>query len=111
MSENWGDKEELVEEVVLQKEQMSQYQQKRKENRNCVRALEQRKNEKKIWVCSGPFFVKLPREKALDLISKEQKTLEQEISETKQKLNSVSTQLGQLDTDLLNEALKQNRSY
>ncbi|KAI8117418.1 uncharacterized protein LOC111686709 [Lucilia cuprina] len=73
--------EEVADQVLVNKQELINLDRRRQQNREAIRELEKNteKQEKKVWTTIGSMLVKLDRQKALELLKKDQTQIEREI--------------------------------
>ncbi|KAJ8041964.1 p53 and DNA damage-regulated protein 1 [Holothuria leucospilota] len=85
-----GELEELAEEVLTAKQQIVDLDKKRNQNREALRALQNKRKasskESKEWVCFGNTFLKLPHCKTEEMLKEDQKQLDTEIEKLRDEL-------------------------
>ncbi|KAG2461225.1 p53 and DNA damage-regulated protein 1 isoform X1 [Polypterus senegalus] len=88
--------EEVAEEVLADKQQMIDLDKKRNRNREALRVLQNDGESSKVKMCFGNMFIKLPKEKAIEMIKKDQQQLDQEINTLQNQLKSKVNHLNDL---------------
>ncbi|KAM7341712.1 pdrg1 prefoldin-like subunit [Cochliomyia hominivorax] len=71
--------EEVADKVLVNKQELVNLDRRRQQNREAIRELEKNTQDKKVWTTIGSMLVKLERQKALDLLKKDQTQIEREI--------------------------------
>ncbi|XP_037823776.1 p53 and DNA damage-regulated protein 1 [Lucilia sericata] len=73
--------EEVADQVLVNKQELINLDRRRQQNREAIRELEKNpeQQEKKVWTTIGSMLVKLDRQKALELLKKDQTQIEREI--------------------------------
>ncbi|XP_073812245.1 pdrg1 prefoldin-like subunit [Musca autumnalis] len=73
--------EEVADKVLVNKQELVALDKRRQQNREAIRELEKNseKSEKKVWTTIGSMLVKLDKDKALELLKKDQQQIEREI--------------------------------
>nr|AEG79728.1 p53 and DNA damage-regulated protein 1 [Apostichopus japonicus] len=99
--------EELAEEVLTVKQQIVDLDKKRNQNREAIRALQNKKKKttqegdkktnQKEWVCFGNTFMKLPQSKTQDMLQEDQNSLDQEIDKLHNELRPKVSRLRELE--------------
>ncbi|XP_043662363.1 uncharacterized protein LOC122626239 [Drosophila teissieri] len=71
--------EELADKILVNKQELTVMDKRRQETRQAMRLME-KSEDKKVWITIGSMLVKMEREKALDLLKKDQQQIEQQIN-------------------------------
>ncbi|KAH8337873.1 hypothetical protein KR067_007788 [Drosophila pandora] len=71
--------EELADKILANKHELTVMDKRRQETREALRLMEKSQQEK-VWITIGSLLVKMPKEKALELLKKDQQQVEQQIS-------------------------------
>ncbi|XP_028392522.1 p53 and DNA damage-regulated protein 1-like [Dendronephthya gigantea] len=101
---NLSEIEEIAEEILADKEQIKNLDQRRNTNREALTALRKCKDEpssKKSWMCLGGMFIKYPTDSISDMLLKDQKELETEIKNVRDDLKAKVSKLHQLEGNQL----------
>uniref|UniRef100_A0A8C4WUH5 P53 and DNA-damage regulated 1 n=1 Tax=Eptatretus burgeri TaxID=7764 RepID=A0A8C4WUH5_EPTBU len=90
--------EELAEDVLADRQQVIDLDQKRNFNREAIRSLRTEKSTDKVWVCFGRTLIKLTNSQTLEMLQKDQEQLNEEIdkihSQLKVKVNNLNDAQG-----------------
>ncbi|XP_037715005.1 uncharacterized protein LOC119550416 [Drosophila subpulchrella] len=71
--------EELADKIMANKQELTVMDKRRQETREALRLME-KSEDKKVWITIGSMLVKMEKEKALDLLKKDQHQIEQQIN-------------------------------
>ncbi|XP_017120385.1 uncharacterized protein LOC108141483 [Drosophila elegans] len=71
--------EELADKIMANKQELTVMDKRRQETREAMRLME-KSEDKKVWITIGSMLVKMERQKALDLLKKDQQQIEQQIN-------------------------------
>ncbi|KAH8233108.1 hypothetical protein KR026_004503 [Drosophila bipectinata] len=71
--------EELADKILANKHELMVMDKRRQETREALRLME-KSQEEKVWITIGSMLVKMQKEKALELLKKDQQQVEQQIS-------------------------------
>ncbi|KAI8070979.1 hypothetical protein BC940DRAFT_294906 [Gongronella butleri] len=94
----FAEKERLVEEVLLNRQAMIDFEDKKSSNREGLAALSSgMKQESKAWLCIGDMFMRLPKDDARSTIEKEQVALDGKIDKARKAVQQNTRQLQQLE--------------
>uniref|UniRef100_A0A1A9WMW3 Uncharacterized protein n=1 Tax=Glossina brevipalpis TaxID=37001 RepID=A0A1A9WMW3_9MUSC len=75
--------EETADKILMNKQELIALDKRRQQNREAIRELQKNhedKEEKKVWITVGSMLLKMPREKALNLLKNDQVEIEREIN-------------------------------
>ncbi|KAH8290345.1 hypothetical protein KR054_002119 [Drosophila jambulina] len=71
--------EELADKILSNKHELKAMDQRRQNTRQAIRLIN-KSEDKKVWITIGSMLVKVPREKGLELLKKDQDLIEQQIN-------------------------------
>ncbi|EDV37664.1 uncharacterized protein Dana_GF11299 [Drosophila ananassae] len=71
--------EELADKILANKHELTVMDKRRQEAREALRLME-KSEQQKVWITIGSLLVKMPKEKAVELLKKDQQQVEQQIS-------------------------------
>lgn len=88
--------ESLGEEILTDRSEIVALDKRRQDNREGLRALS-KCTDKKTWMALGPLLIKLPKEKAQDLMQKDQVQVDAEINKLRSNLKVKVNNLRDLE--------------
>ncbi|KAJ5080466.1 p53 and DNA damage-regulated protein [Anaeramoeba ignava] len=92
----------LAEEILVEKHTLIEFDKKRQSNRESLDIIQHQSEKiknKKIWLCLGEFFIKVPKENAKEYIKKDQKNFNQEIKRLQESIKEKSDELYKMQGD------------
>ncbi|CAG8481673.1 233_t:CDS:2 [Ambispora gerdemannii] len=93
------ERERIVEDILTNQQLVVDYDRKRNTNREALNKFKKElKNEKKLWVNLGDFFIKMEAPNVKTLIEKDQKNLDNEIEVVRNSIKGKTAQLEKLET-------------
>eukprot|EP00993_Chasmostoma_nieuportense_P006565 NODE_7201_length_457_cov_16.139394_g7035_i0.p1 GENE.NODE_7201_length_457_cov_16.139394_g7035_i0~~NODE_7201_length_457_cov_16.139394_g7035_i0.p1 ORF type:complete len:134 (-),score=35.37 NODE_7201_length_457_cov_16.139394_g7035_i0:27-428(-) len=103
------DIEKLAEEVLTDEQAVIDYDRRRNQNRESIRALQSVNGSQKVWILLENTFVRLPCSAAKQHLAKEQTKLDTEITSTRDQLKFKMDRLATLSNDP--DMLKRVRAF
>eukprot|EP01117_Protostelium_nocturnum_P010781 TRINITY_DN3883_c0_g1_i2.p1 TRINITY_DN3883_c0_g1~~TRINITY_DN3883_c0_g1_i2.p1 ORF type:complete len:133 (-),score=32.70 TRINITY_DN3883_c0_g1_i2:111-509(-) len=98
-----NDAEILAEEILIDKQQIIDFDRRRNTNREAYRQLMDAKKkpvqfqDKKMWLCMKDMFILLPSSKAAEFIEKDQKNIDEEINSVRDQLKVKMSKLSDIE--------------
>ncbi|XP_030558355.1 uncharacterized protein LOC115760921 [Drosophila novamexicana] len=71
--------EELADKILVNKQELTVMDKRRQQNREALRLIE-KSEEPKVWITIGSMLVKMKRERAVELLKKDQEQINQQIN-------------------------------
>eukprot|EP00051_Salpingoeca_urceolata_P014465 m.184158 g.184158 ORF g.184158 m.184158 type:complete len:145 (+) comp18094_c0_seq4:3001-3435(+) len=98
VAERFAAAELLAEEIVLDRQQVIDFDRRRNENRTALGEMTRRslKDADKVWMNLGDLIVKIPKPKAQQLVEQDQTTLSEEINRLRDGIKGKVTALNEL---------------
>ncbi|KAJ1673761.1 hypothetical protein EV182_004605 [Spiromyces aspiralis] len=89
--------ETLAEDILTDKQLSIDYDKKRNENRQALRALKKPNFGKKATINLGDFFIDIPVTKAMTMVEEDQKHLEAAIEDVRERIKTKTAELHKLE--------------
>ncbi|KAF0472039.1 p53 and DNA damage-regulated protein 1 [Gigaspora margarita] len=93
-----AERERIAEDILTNKQLIIDYDRTRNANREALNKLKKEKDEKKVWVNLGEFFIKMDKNNVKTYIEKDQESLDSGISSLRETVKEKMAELEKLET-------------
>ncbi|RIB30164.1 hypothetical protein C2G38_2027058 [Gigaspora rosea] len=93
-----AERERIAEDILTNKQLIIDYDRTRNANREALNKLKKEKDEKKVWVNLGEFFIKMDKNNVKSYIEKDQESLDSGISSLRETVKEKMAELEKLET-------------